>query len=99
VQRTLAALAHPIRLPILLALEQRPRTQNELVADLQDPGDQEISSATVKFALSQLRGAGLIEVVDERPTSTTLRAWVYATSRPGWRRLLKALESVGPPTG
>jgi DNA-binding transcriptional ArsR family regulator len=81
-------LAHPNRLPILVALEERPRTVQELVDDLglrPDP---------VKHALKQLRSAELVDVVETRGTTNNLVGFVYGTTLTGWSTVVDALAAV-----
>jgi predicted ArsR family transcriptional regulator len=86
----LAALAHPARLPILLALEHRPQTAQDLDERLEWKPHQ------IKFSLQQLRDAGLVEIVDTRHTGTSITANVYGVRRRGWRKVLRTLaEQTG----
>jgi predicted ArsR family transcriptional regulator len=81
-------MGHPNRLPILIALEERPRTAKELVDDLglrPDP---------VRFAIRQLRKADLVDVVGQRPIANNLVGLVYGTPRTGWSTILRAVEHV-----
>jgi hypothetical protein len=82
------ALTHPNRLPLLIALEDRPRTLQELVHDLQ------MEPEPVKYALKQLRAAGLIEVFDTRSTIHNLVGFVYGTPLTGWSQILDAVTAV-----
>jgi DNA-binding transcriptional ArsR family regulator len=84
----LAELHHHSRLPILLALEQRPRTAQELAVDLGLTPDQ------VQFAIKLLRRSGLVTVLDSRPTTHNLLANVYATPFTGWSDVLASLSAV-----
>ena len=84
----LVALGHPNRLVILMALEERPRSLQELVADLG------LTNDPVRHALRHLSAAGLIEVVEERSTAPNLKANVYGTTRTGWSTILDAVTSV-----
>ena len=84
----LAALRHPLRLPILLALEDEPRTAAALARALGAGADE------VQYALKQLRAGGLVVAVDRRPTRGTIEAAVYAPAHDGWRDLLAAAEAL-----
>jgi DNA-binding transcriptional ArsR family regulator len=88
VQRILAELDHPSRLPILLALEQCPRTAHELIDDL------ELGADRVHFAIKRLRASGLVTVVERRSTTYNLVANVYGTPFKGWATILEAVAAV-----
>jgi DNA-binding transcriptional ArsR family regulator len=84
----LAHLRHPIRLPILLALENRELSATELSRELDEPFD------AVNYALRHLSKAGLVELVRVEPASesaNTLRR-IYRTRRTGWSRVVKVLD-------
>jgi DNA-binding transcriptional ArsR family regulator len=86
----LAELRHPVRLPILLALEERPRSPSEMAEDLGEPFDR------VNHAMRALAAAGLIEPVrQERAESTpNLLRRVYGSRYRGWPALVAALEAI-----
>jgi DNA-binding transcriptional ArsR family regulator len=88
VLRILAELDNPSRLPILLALEQRPCTARELEEALGLGPDR------LQFALKLLRRSGLVTVVDRRKTTRNLVANVYDTPLKGWAGILKAVAAV-----
>jgi DNA-binding transcriptional ArsR family regulator len=88
--RLLAELRHPVRLPILLALEQRPRSPSELAEDLSEPFDR------VNHALRALTAAGLVELVRHERVAgrTNLMRRVYASRYRGWDTLVAAMEAI-----
>lgn len=88
--RILAELRHPVRLPLLLALEAKPRSPSELAADLDQPFD------AVNYAVRALAAAGLVELVGREQTggSPNLLRKVYASKYRGWQSLIDALEAV-----
>jgi DNA-binding transcriptional ArsR family regulator len=88
--RMLAELRHPVRLPILLALEERPRSASELADELGEPFDR------VNHAMRALAAAGLIELVRQEPAkaSPNLLRRVFASKYQGWPMLVKTLEAI-----
>lgn len=88
--RMLAELRHPVRLPILLALEERPRSASELADELAEPFDR------VNHAMRALSAAGLIELVRHEPAeaSPNLLRRVYASKYQGWPSLVRTLEAI-----
>ncbi|HMJ36090.1 MAG TPA: winged helix-turn-helix domain-containing protein [Baekduia sp.] len=86
----LAELGHPVRLPILLALEERPRSATELARDLDQPFDR------VNHALRALAAAGVVELIRHEPVAdrTNLVRRVYASRYRGWNTLVAALEDI-----
>ena len=84
----LAAVRHPLRLPILLVLEQRPCTAAELGAVLEVGGDD------IQYALRQLRAARLIETLGERKTRGTIPATIYGPAHAGWQDLLETVRRM-----
>jgi DNA-binding transcriptional ArsR family regulator len=88
--RMLAELRHPVRLPILLALEERPRSASDLVEVLDEPFDR------VNHAMRALSAAGMIELVREEPAqaSPNLLKRVYASRYRGWPTLVATLEAI-----
>jgi DNA-binding transcriptional ArsR family regulator len=86
----LAELRHPVRMPILLALEERPRSASEMAEELGEAFDR------VNHAMRALAAAGLIELVrHERagPSPNLLRR-VYGSRYRGWRTLVQTLEAI-----
>lgn len=81
-------MGHPNRLPILIALDERPRTAQELVTDL------DLQPHPVRFAITQLRKAELVDVVDQRKTANNLVSLVYGTPLTGWANVLDAFTQV-----
>jgi DNA-binding transcriptional ArsR family regulator len=86
----LAELRHPVRLPILLALEERPRSPTEMAEDLGEPFDR------VNHAMRAMAAAGLIALVREEPAvaAPNLMRRIYAVRYHGWDRLVAALEAI-----
>jgi DNA-binding transcriptional ArsR family regulator len=91
----LAQLPHPVRLPILLALEEEPRSTSELAALLDVPFDR------VDHAVRVLVRVGLVTRVRSEltsPDANTLRR-VYRTRHQGWIDVLAALRTVADSAG
>jgi DNA-binding transcriptional ArsR family regulator len=88
--RMLAELRHPVRLPILLALEERPRSASELAEDLGEAFDR------VNHAMRALAAAGLIELVRQEPAEAApnLLRRVYGSRYSGWHTLVETLEAI-----
>jgi len=88
--RILAELRHPVRMPILLALEERPRSASEMADDLDEPFDR------VNHAIRALAAAGLIELVRQEPAGSApnLLRRVYGVRYQGWHRLVETLEAI-----
>jgi predicted transcriptional regulator len=84
----LSAVCNPVRLPILLALEERPRSSADLARDLGLPYD------SVNYAVKAMAKAGLVEVVSEGVTRTNLMHRVYAVNYSGWSALVTALGAI-----
>jgi predicted transcriptional regulator len=86
----LAELRHPVRLPILLALEERPRSPTEMAEDLGEPFDR------VNHAMRAMASAGLIALVREEPAAAApnLMRRIYAVRYRGWGRLVETLEAI-----
>lgn len=79
-----------MRLPILLALEERPRSPTEMAEDLGEPFDR------VNHAMRALASAGLIALIREEPAASApnLLRRVYAVRYRGWNRLVHALDAI-----
>jgi DNA-binding transcriptional ArsR family regulator len=88
--RILAELRHPVRMPILLALEERPRSASEMADDLDEPFDR------VNHAIRALAAAGLIELVRQEPAGSApnLLRRVYGVRYQGWHTLVDTLEAI-----
>lgn len=88
--KMLAELRHPVRLPILLALEESPRSASELAVELGEAFDR------VNHAMRALAGAGMIELVRQEPAEAApnLLRRVYATRYRGWPALVETLEAI-----
>lgn len=68
-------LLHPVRLRIVQAIADRPRTPRQITRHLGD-----VAQATVYRHLAQLEAGGLIEVVDERRVRGTIeRSYAMVT--------------------
>jgi DNA-binding transcriptional ArsR family regulator len=88
--RMLAELRHPVRLPILLALEETPRSASELAVELGEAFDR------VNHAMRALAAADLIELVRQEPAEAApnLLRRVYASRYRGWSMLVETLEAI-----
>jgi DNA-binding transcriptional ArsR family regulator len=88
--RMLAELRHPVRLPILLALEERPRSASEMAEDLGEAFDR------VNHAMRALAAAGLIELLRQEPAEAApnLLRRVDDTRYTGWDTLVATLEAI-----
>jgi DNA-binding transcriptional ArsR family regulator len=84
----LEAVSNPVRLPILLALEDRPRSVADLARDLHLPYD------SIDYAMRAMRRAGLVEVVAQGITRTNLIHKDYGVVYTGWSRLVDALDGI-----
>ncbi|MCZ4491337.1 MAG: Bacterial regulatory protein arsR family [Baekduia sp.] len=86
----LGELAHPVRLPVLLALEERPRSPSELAEDLGEPFHR------VNHAVKALTRAGLLEMIrqerSENPPNIYRR--VYGSRYSGWQQLADAVQRI-----
>jgi DNA-binding transcriptional ArsR family regulator len=93
--RLLAELRHPVRLPILLALEERPRSPTEMAEDLGEPFDR------VNHAMRALASAGMIALIREEPAAAApnLLRRIYAVRYRGWAQLVEALEAIAAADG
>jgi len=85
----LTVLKDPLRLKILLALEQRPRTAAQLSRDLTLPYDK------VNWAMRSLADGGLAELhsAEPGPTGQTIQK-VYGARHSGWERLVPVLDAI-----
>jgi hypothetical protein len=72
----------------LIALEDRPRTQQELVANLRLPVD------ALKHALKKLRAARLVEVVDQTLDLREPREPGLRHAADGWSTIRDAIAVV-----
>jgi DNA-binding transcriptional ArsR family regulator len=86
----LGELAHPVRLPVLLALEQRPRSPSELAEDLGEPFHR------VNHAVKALARAGLLEMVRQERSVNAPNIYrrVYRSRYSGWPELADALGRI-----
>jgi DNA-binding transcriptional ArsR family regulator len=86
----LAELRHPVRLPILIELEERPRSPTEMAEDLGVPFDR------VNHAMRALAAAGLIALIREEPSAgaPNLMRRIYAVRYRGWKGLAATLEAI-----
>jgi DNA-binding transcriptional ArsR family regulator len=87
--RLLTVLKDPLRLAILLALEERPRSSAELARDLDLPYDK------VNWAMKSLAGGRLAELArsEPAPNGQTMQK-VYAARHRGWAALVPALDAI-----
>jgi DNA-binding transcriptional ArsR family regulator len=92
VKRLLAELAHPNRLPILIALEQRPRGATELAGDL------ELDLDAVNWALKRLRREGLVVIQRHAVMPSNIKFAIYATANRKWKGILTAASAVAATT-
>jgi DNA-binding transcriptional ArsR family regulator len=85
----LTVLKDPLRLKILLALEQRPRSAAQLSRDLQLPYDK------VNWAMKSLADGRLAELHSAAPgpTGQTIQK-VYGSRHSGWARLVPVLDAI-----
>jgi DNA-binding transcriptional ArsR family regulator len=85
----LTVLKDPLRLRILLALEENPRSAAQLARDLDLPYFQ------VNWAMKSLAFGGLAELTrtEPGPSGQTIQK-VYAARHSGWRRLLPVLDAI-----
>jgi predicted ArsR family transcriptional regulator len=83
-------LGYESRLPLLLLLEERPRSTAEVAEALG------ISFGTAQGQIRQLRRSGLAVVLHPEPTPGSARTtrYVYASVYTGWAAVIEALESV-----
>jgi DNA-binding transcriptional ArsR family regulator len=86
----LGELAHPVRLPVLLALEERPRSPSELAEDLGEPFHR------VNHAVKSLARAGLVDMVRQERSVNAPNIYrrVYASRYSGWQQLADALQRI-----
>jgi DNA-binding transcriptional ArsR family regulator len=85
----LTVLKDPLRLRILLALEERPRSSAQLARDLGLPYDK------VNWAMKSLARGQLTEVArsEPAPSGQTIQK-IYAARHRGWATLLPALDTI-----
>jgi DNA-binding IclR family transcriptional regulator len=85
----LTVLKDPLRLRILLALEQRPRSSAELARELELPYDK------VNWAMKALARGRLaqLERAEPAPNGQTIQK-VYGPRHQGWETLVPALERI-----
>jgi DNA-binding transcriptional ArsR family regulator len=88
--RMLKELAHPVRLPILRVLEDRPLSASEMSDALGEPFDR------VNHAMRALASAGLIVPVRrEKPSDApNLLRRGYGPRYRGWDQLVETLEAI-----
>ena len=68
-------ILHPVRMRVILALNDRTLTPKQLAAELKD-----VAPATLYHHLNLLTDAGIIRIVEERLVRGTLREKVYTLS-------------------
>ena len=82
-------LMDPLRLRVLLALEDRHATATQLSRALDVPYDK------VNWAVKQLVKRGLVELVTIEPASTGMvMQKVYAARHRGWAALVPVLDAI-----
>ncbi|WCB92524.1 hypothetical protein DSM104299_01220 [Baekduia alba] len=91
-QKTLelaGGLMDPLRLRVLLALDDRPSTATQLSKALDAPYDK------VNWAVKQLVKGGLVELkVVEPAASGMVMQKVYAARHRGWAALVPVLDAI-----
>jgi len=92
VTQLLAELFHPNRLPILIALEERPRGATELAGDL------DLNVDAVNWALKRLRQEGLVVIEREAMMPGKRRFAIYATTNRKWKGIMRAAAAVAATT-
>jgi DNA-binding transcriptional ArsR family regulator len=85
----LTVLKDPLRLRILLALEQHPRSAAQLSRDLELPYDK------VNWAMKSLADGGLADLrsTEPGPTGQTIQK-VYGSRHSGWAGLIPVLDAI-----
>lgn len=85
----LTVLKDPLRLRILIALEQQPRSATELARDLTMPYDK------VNWAMRALAHGGLTELrsAEPGPSGQTIQK-VYGARHCGWAGLPPVLDAI-----
>jgi DNA-binding transcriptional ArsR family regulator len=85
----LTVLKDPVRLTILMELEQQPRSAAEMARDLDMAYDK------VNWAMRSLAQGGLAEVrsAEPGPSGQTIQK-VYGTRHSGWADLPPVLEAI-----
>jgi DNA-binding transcriptional ArsR family regulator len=85
----LTVLKDPLRLRILLALEERPRSSAQLARDLGLPYDK------VNWAMKSLARGRLTKVArsEPAPSGQTIQK-IYVARHTGWAALVPALETI-----
>jgi DNA-binding transcriptional ArsR family regulator len=86
----LGELAHPVRLPVLLALEERPQSPSEVAEALGEPFHR------VNHAVKALARAGLLDMVRQERSDNAPNIYrrVYASHYSGWQQLADALGRI-----
>src|SRR4051794_15348102 len=75
-QKYVKAMAHPLRLRILGALEHRPASPSELADELDAP------LGNVSYHVRQLHGLGLLKLVKETPRRGAVEHYYRLDRRP-----------------
>jgi DNA-binding transcriptional ArsR family regulator len=82
-------LMDPLRLRVLLALEDRPSTPTQLAKALDVPYDK------VNWAVKQLVKGGLVELRSVEPAASGMvMQKVYAARHRGWAALVPVLDAI-----
>lgn len=87
--RLVSPIMDPLRLRVLLILEEQPATATQLARSLGEPYDK------VNWALKQLAKGGLAELRSVEPAASGMvMQKVYGVRHRGWARLLPVLEAI-----
>jgi DNA-binding transcriptional ArsR family regulator len=85
--KQLSALAHPIRLEVLMMAEEEPISASQAAVALGEP------LGTVAYHFRVLQTAGLIELVSEERRRGSVESF-YQTTSSGWREFAEKLDEL-----
>jgi DNA-binding transcriptional ArsR family regulator len=85
--KRLGALAHPIRIHILEAVEAGPVSPSEVAIAVGEP------LGTVAYHFRVLHNAGLIELAGTERKRGSIQSF-YRAVRPGWSELIETLRDL-----
>jgi DNA-binding transcriptional ArsR family regulator len=85
--KQLSALAHPIRLEVLMMAEEEPISASQAAVALGEP------LGTVAYHFRVLQTAGLIELVFEERRRGSVESF-YRTTSSGWREFAEKLDEL-----
>jgi DNA-binding transcriptional ArsR family regulator len=85
--KRLSALAHPVRLEILMKAESEPVSASAMAVALGEP------LGTVAYHFRVLHTAGLIELVAEERRRGSIESF-YETTSSGWREFAQKLDDL-----